>query len=147
MQFFAVLGPVWTSLLWTSPEPSKTGHDQTKSMSMILNCHDQFLLVSHGFKEGLRVDGAASHRGCRGCAATRHRGEWMQECPMCGKVPRRVHEVFSTGFGSEASKLSFMQKRWSWSKALNVVVHPLHEPSLVRLREERSLWEVSIVNI
>ena len=43
LQSFAVLGPVWTSLLWTSLKSSKTGHDQTKTMSMILNlagsCH------------------------------------------------------------------------------------------------------------
>ena len=42
-QSFAVLGPVWTSFLWTSPEPSKTGHDQTKTMSMILNLVSDYL--------------------------------------------------------------------------------------------------------
>ena len=62
---------------------------------------------------------------------------------MRGKVPHRVCEVFSAGFGSEASKLSFARKHWSQSKALDAVMHPLHEPSLVRLREERSMWEVS----
>ena len=62
---------------------------------------------------------------------------------MCGKVPRRVHKVFSAGFGLEVSELSFARKCWSWSKALDVVVRPLHEPSLVRLREEWSMWEVS----
>ena len=67
----------------------------------------------------------------------------MRECPTCRKVPRRVHKVFSTGFGSEASELSFARKCWSRSKALDVVVRPLHEPSLVRLREERSTREVS----
>ena len=60
----------------------------------------------------------------------------MQGCPMRGKVPRRVRKVFSAGFGLEASELSFAQKRWSRSKALDVVMRPLHEPSLVRLREE-----------
>ena len=67
--------------------------------------------------KGLKVKGAASHRGCRGCAATRRRGEWTRECPTRGKVARRVREVFSADFGSEASELSFAQKRWSRSKA------------------------------
>ena len=40
-------------------------------------CHDWFLPVGHWFKGGLRVKGAASHRGCCGCAAMRRRGEWM----------------------------------------------------------------------
>ena len=66
-------------------------------------CHDRFLPVSHWFKVRLRVDEAASRGGCRGCAATRCRSEWMRECPTRGKVPCRVREVFSTGFGSEAS--------------------------------------------
>ena len=74
-------------------------------------CHDQFLPVGHWFKEGLRVDEAVSHGGCCGCAATRRRGEWTRECPTRGKVPRRVREVFSAGFGSEASELSFARKR------------------------------------
>ena len=93
--------------------------------------------------KGLRVEGAASHRGCRGCAVTRHRGEWTRECPTRGKVLCEVREVFSTGFGSEASELGFARKCWSRSKALDVVVRPLHEPSLVRLREGRSMREVS----
>ena len=42
-QSWAVLGPVWTSLLWTSPEPPKTDHDQTKTMSMILNLISDYL--------------------------------------------------------------------------------------------------------
>ena len=63
-----------------------------------------------GSKGGLRVEDAASHRGCHGCMATRRRGEWTQECPTCGKVPRKVREVFSTGVGSEASELSFTRK-------------------------------------
>ena len=116
----------------------------TPDISYILGtCHDRFLPVGHGFKGGLRVEGAASHRGCRGCAATRCRGEWTRECPTRGKVPRRVREVFSAGLGSEVSELSFARKRWSRSKALDAVVHPLHEPSLVRLREGRSTREVS----
>ena len=52
---------------------------------------------------------------------------------MCGKVACKVHKSFSAGFGSEVSELSFTQKCLSRSKALNVVVHPLHELSLVRL--------------
>ena len=67
----------------------------------------------------------------------------MQECPTRGKVAREVRESFSAGFGSEASELSFARKRQSRSKALDAVVHPLHEPSLVRLQEERSTREVS----
>ena len=63
-----------------------------------------------GSKRRLRVDKAVSCRGCCGCAVMHHRGEWTQECPTHGKVPRRVREVFSTGFGLEASKLSFVQK-------------------------------------
>ena len=93
--------------------------------------------------KGLRVKSAASHRGCCGCAATRCRGEWTRECPTCGKVAREVREVFSTGFGSEASELGFARKCWSRSKALDAVVRPLHELSLVRLQEERSMREVS----
>ena len=93
--------------------------------------------------KGLRVEGAASHRGCRGCAAMRHRGKWTRECPTRGKVARRVRESFSAGFESEASKLSFARKRWSRSKALDAVVRPLHEPSLVRLQEGWSTREVS----
>ena len=93
--------------------------------------------------KGLRVKGAASHRGCCGCTATRRRGKWTRECPTCGKVPRRVCEVFSAGLGSEVSELSFARKCWSRSKALDAVVRPLHEPSLVRLQEERSMREVS----
>ena len=67
----------------------------------------------------------------------------MRECPMHGKVTHEVREVFSTGFGSEASELGFAQKCWSRSKALDAVVRSLHEPSLVRLQEERSTREVS----
>ena len=96
-------------------------------------CHDWFLPVGHGLKGRLRVKVAASRRGYCGCAAMRCRGEQTWECSTRGKVPHRVHEVFSAGFGLEASKLSFMQKRWSRSKALDAVVRPLHEPSLVRL--------------
>ena len=62
---------------------------------------------------------------------------------MRGKVARRVRESFSTGFGLEASELGFAWKCWSRSKALDVVMRPLHEPSLVRLQEERSTREVS----
>ena len=67
----------------------------------------------------------------------------MQECLTHGKVTREVREVFSTGFGSEVSKLGFAQKCWSRSKALDAVMRPLHEPSLVRLREGWSTREVS----
>ena len=62
---------------------------------------------------------------------------------MCRKVPHKVHEVFSTSFGLEASELSFVWKCWSRSKALDMDMCPLHEPSLVRLREEQSMPEVS----
>ena len=113
------------------------------SLSQGSECHDRFLPVGHWFEGSLRVDEAASHRGYRGCAATRRRGEWTHECPTRRKVPRKIHEVFSAGFGSEASELSFARKRQSRSKVLDAVVHPLHEPNLVRLREERSTWEVS----
>ena len=73
-------------------------------------CHDRFLPVGHWFEGSLRVDEAASHRGYRGCTATRRRGEWTRECPTHGKVPRKVREVFSTGFGLEVSELSFTRK-------------------------------------
>ena len=72
--------------------------------------HDRFLPVGHWFRGRLRVDEAASHRGCRGCVATCCRGEWTQECPMRGKVPCRVRKVFSTGFGLEASKSKLCAK-------------------------------------
>ena len=112
-------------------------------LALVKVCHDRFLPVGHGFKGGLRVEGAASHRGCCGCAATRRRGEWTRECPTRGKVACRVREVFSASLGSEASELSFARKRWSQSKALDAVVHPLHELSLVRLRGGQSTQEVS----
>ena len=120
--------------------PSKVCADAVSTSRV---CHDRFLPVGHWFKGGLKVEGAASHRGCRGCVAMRRRGEWTRECPTRGKVTREVREVFSTGFGSEASELGFARKCWSRSKALDAVVRPLHELSLVRLREGRSTREVS----
>ena len=81
-----------------------------KLTDIIGPCHDRFLPVGHWFKGRLRVDEAASHRGCCGCVVTHRRGEWTRECPMRGKVPHKVREVFSTDFGSEASELSFTQK-------------------------------------
>ena len=73
-------------------------------------CHDRFLPAGHGFIGRLRVESAASHRGCRGCAATRRRGEWTRECPTHGKVAREVRESLSAGFGSEASELMLRAK-------------------------------------
>ena len=60
-----------------------------------------------------------------------------------GKFHARFAKSSAQVFGSEASELSFARKRCSRSKALDAVVHPLHEPSLVRLREGRSTREVS----
>ena len=70
----------------------------------VMTGSSQLVIGSKGFKG---VEGAASHRGCHGCAATLHRGKWTRECPTHGKVPHRIHEVFSAGLGSEASELSF----------------------------------------
>ena len=95
------------SLSHPSLQDSKSGSD----LQIFSHCHDRFLPVGHWFKGGLRVKVAASRRGCCGCAATCCRGEWTRECPMHRKVPRKVHEFFSTDFGSEVNKLSFVRKR------------------------------------
>ena len=109
----------WTpgySVLHTGPCDRCEGYQQHLATAIgigvpsVVTCHDRFLPVGHWFKGGLRVEDAASHRGCCGCAATRRRGEWTRECPTRGKVPRKVREVFSTGVGSEASELSFARK-------------------------------------